>query len=89
MKVVIWAGGLGTRLQEETGDKPKPMVEVGGRPILWHIMKLYAAQGFDDFLVTLGYRGDTIKRYFTEYAHLASDLTVNLGETQLCMFYSS
>ncbi len=83
MKVVIWAGGLGTRLQEETGDKPKPMVEVGGRPILWHIMKSYAAQGFDDFLVTLGYRGDTIKRYFTEYAHLASDLTVNLGENKV------
>src|SRR5213596_3030277 len=79
MKVVILAGGLGTRLAEETDVKPKPMVEIGGRPILWHIMKLYAQQGFDEFVVALGYRGETIKRYFLDYAYLSSDLTISLG----------
>jgi glucose-1-phosphate cytidylyltransferase len=83
MKVVILAGGLGSRLSEETLTKPKPLVEIGGKPILWHIMKHYAAYGFDDFLIALGYRGDMIKQYFAEYAMLASDLTVNLGSNQL------
>ena len=66
MKVVILAGGLGTRLAEETEVRPKPMVEIGGRPILWHIMKHYSAQGFGEFCVALGYKGDVIKRYFVD-----------------------
>jgi glucose-1-phosphate cytidylyltransferase len=79
MKVVILAGGLGTRLTEETETRPKPMVEIGGRPILWHIMKLYAHHGFREFVVALGYKGDVIKRYFLDYAKLQSNFTVNLG----------
>ena len=63
MKVVILAGGLGTRLQEETSVKPKPMVEIGGQPMLWHIMNLYAAQGFNEFIVALGYKSDIIKNF--------------------------
>ncbi|MEZ5341284.1 MAG: glucose-1-phosphate cytidylyltransferase [Acidimicrobiales bacterium] len=83
MKAVILAGGVGSRLSEETVMKPKPLVEVGGRPILWHIMKLYANHGIEDFIVALGYKGDMIKSYFTDYAHLQSDLTVNLGDGQV------
>jgi glucose-1-phosphate cytidylyltransferase len=79
MKVVILAGGLGTRLSEETELKPKPMVEVGGRPILWHIMKLYAHAGFNEFVVALGHQGSVVKRYFAEYANLNGNLHVNLG----------
>jgi len=79
MKVVILAGGLGTRLTEETEAKPKPMIEIGGRPILWHIMKIYAHHGFKDFYVALGYKGDVIKRYFLDYAKLNSSFTVNLA----------
>ncbi len=79
MKVILLAGGIGSRLSEETVSKPKPLVQVGNRPILWHIMKHYAAYGHDDFLVALGYKGEMIKRYFADYADLASDLTVNLG----------
>ncbi len=79
MKVVILAGGLGTRLTEETESKPKPMVEVGGRPILWHIMKSYAHHGFREFSVALGYKGEVIKRYFLDYAKLQSNFTVNLA----------
>lgn len=67
MRVVILAGGLGTRLAEETEVKPKPMVEIGGRPILWHIMKQYAHYGFKDFFIALGYKGEVIKRYFLDY----------------------
>lgn len=78
MKVVILAGGLGTRLQEETSVKPKPMVEIGGRPMLWHIMKLYAAQGFREFVVALGYKGGVIKDYFLNYRHRDSNLVVRL-----------
>jgi len=79
MKAVILAGGRGTRLAEETGLRPKPMVEIGGRPILWHIMKIYAAHGITDFIVCLGYRGWQIKDYFLNYARLSSDLTVDLA----------
>jgi glucose-1-phosphate cytidylyltransferase len=76
MKVVILAGGLGTRMEEETEVKPKPMVEVGGRPILWHILKYYAHFGHQEFVVALGYKGDIIKRYFLDYAGLSGSLTV-------------
>lgn len=78
MKVAILAGGHGTRLAEETEVKPKPMVEIGGRPILWHIMKTYAHFGFHDFVIALGYKGEVIKRYMLDYCALCSDLTVNL-----------
>jgi glucose-1-phosphate cytidylyltransferase len=78
MKVAILAGGLGTRLAEETEDRPKPMVEIGGRPILWHIMRYYEHFGFNDFVVALGYKGEYIKRWFVDYASLTSDLTVDM-----------
>ena len=80
MKVAILAGGLGSRIQEETEVKPKPMVEIGGRPILWHIMKLYAHHGLRDFVVALGYKGDYVKRYMVDYASLEGDLTIALRE---------
>jgi len=79
MKVVILAGGRGSRLSEETDLKPKPMVEIGGRPILWHIMKHYAHYGFSEFYIALGYKGDMIKRYFLDYYDLASSMTVDLS----------
>ena len=79
MRVVILAGGKGTRLQEETKVRPKPMVEIGGRPILWHIMKHYAHHGFDEFLVALGYRGDVIKRYFLDCFSLSGNLTIDFS----------
>jgi glucose-1-phosphate cytidylyltransferase len=79
VKVVILAGGLGTRLTEETETRPKPMVEIGAKPILWHIMKLYAHHGFKEFVIALGYKGDVIKRYFLDYAKLQSNFTVNLS----------
>jgi glucose-1-phosphate cytidylyltransferase len=80
MKVVILAGGQGTRLAEETELRPKPMVEIGGRPILWHIMKHYAWHGFREFVIALGYRGEDIKRFFVDYNSLSGDLTVALGQ---------
>jgi glucose-1-phosphate cytidylyltransferase len=85
MKVVILAGGLGTRLAEETEVRPKPMVEIGGRPILWHILKHYAHHGFSDFYVALGHKGEQVKHYFLDYYALGADLTVRLGsgETEL------
>ena len=78
MKVVILAGGLGTRLAEETEVRPKPMVEIGGYPILWHIMKHYAHFGFNEFFVALGYKGEMIKRYFLDYYNVSSNMTVSL-----------
>jgi glucose-1-phosphate cytidylyltransferase len=83
MLVVILAGGLGTRLAEETEIKPKPMVEIGGRPMLWHIMKHFSHFGFKEFAVALGYKGEVVKRYFLDYAHLNCDLTVHLGSGDL------
>jgi glucose-1-phosphate cytidylyltransferase len=79
MKVVILAGGYGTRLAEQTHVRPKPMVEIGGRPILWHILKHYGHHGMNEFYVALGYKGDVIKRFFLEYYPLSSDLTIDLG----------
>ena len=83
MKVAILAGGVGSRLSEETEIKPKPMVEIGGKPILWHIMKHYARYGFKDFVIALGYKGDYIKRYMLDYANLSSDLRVDFGRAQV------
>ena len=82
MKVAILAGGLGTRLSEETIVKPKPMVEIGGKPILWHIMKIYAAQGFKEFVIAIGYKGEMIKDYFLNYHYRARSLTVRLDNGQ-------
>jgi glucose-1-phosphate cytidylyltransferase len=80
MKVAILAGGVGSRLQEETEVRPKPMVEIGGRPILWHIMKHYAHYDFNDFLIALGYKGEVIKRWMLEYSTLQGDLTISLHD---------
>lgn len=79
MKVVILAGGLGTRLSEETSTKPKPMVEIGGRPILWHIMKMYSHYGFNDFVICLGYKGYLLKEYFSNYFLHMSDVTFDMA----------
>jgi len=83
MKTVILAGGLGTRISEESHLRPKPMIEVGGRPILWHIMKMYSHHGFNDFIVCLGYRGYMIKEYFANYVMHNADLTVDLASGTL------
>jgi len=83
MKVAILAGGVGTRLAEETVVKPKPMVEVGGMPILWHIMKIYSHYGFNEFAVALGYKGEFIKKYFVDFCSLEGNLTVNLGTAEV------
>lgn len=89
MKVVILAGGLGTRLTEETTVRPKPMVEIGGKPILWHIMKMYARYGYDDFVICLGYKGHVIKEYFINYYLYNSDITVEVGSNKLDVHYTS
>ncbi|NES87133.1 MAG: glucose-1-phosphate cytidylyltransferase, partial [Moorea sp. SIO2B7] len=91
MKVGILAGGLGTRLSEETVEKPKPMVEIGGKPILWHIMMLYSHYGFKDFTIALGYKAEVIKKYMVDYCSLNSNLTVNLksGEVKMEESYKS
>lgn len=83
MKVLILAGGLGTRLSEETVVKPKPMVEIGGKPILWHIMKMYSQQGFNDFVILCGYKGYVIKEYFANYFLHQNDLTIDLTSNTL------
>ena len=83
MEVVILAGGLGTRLSEETDIKPKPMVEVGGKPILWHIMKIYENYGFNNFTLALGYKGEVIKDYFINYHAHSSDLAINLKNGEI------
>ncbi len=83
MKAVILAGGLGTRLTEETSVRPKPMVEIGGRPILWHVMKIYAAHGIMDFVVCLGYKGYLIKEYFANYFLHMSDVTFDMSENRM------
>jgi glucose-1-phosphate cytidylyltransferase len=83
MKAVILAGGFGTRLSEETGVKPKPMVEIGDKPILWHIMKIYSASGIDDFIICLGYKGYMIKEYFATYTLHRSDITFDLRRNDM------
>lgn len=83
MKVVILAGGFGTRLAEETEIKPKPMVEIGGKPILWHIMKIYSHYGFNDFIICLGYKGYVIKEYFANYFLHMSDVTIDLRDNRM------
>jgi len=85
MKVVILAGGFGTRLSEETDVKPKPMVEIGGKPILWHIMKTYSSHGFNDFVILLGYKGYVIKEYFSNYFLHQSDVTIDLENNSMEM----
>lgn len=79
MKAVVFAGGFGTRISEESHLRPKPMIEIGGRPILWHILKIYAAQGITEFVICLGYRGYLIKEYFLHYYHHHADITVDLA----------
>lgn len=83
MKTVIFAGGLGSRISEESHRKPKPMIEIGGQPILWHIMKIYQAHGFNEFIICLGYKGYMIKEYFINYFYHNSDITVDLANNQV------
>lgn len=89
MKVVLFAGGLGTRISEETDMRPKPMVEIGGKPILWHIMKIYEAQGFNEFIICLGYKGVMIKEYFMNYYLHHSDITIEVNKNKLDVHYSN
>lgn len=86
MKVLLLAGGFGTRLAEETDVRPKPMVEIGGKPILWHIMKIYSQYGFNEFVVLLGYKGYYIKEYFANYFRHQSDMTIDLSTNQVSYF---
>ncbi|MEI6568364.1 MAG: sugar phosphate nucleotidyltransferase, partial [Verrucomicrobiota bacterium] len=88
MKVVIFCGGLGTRLREETEFRPKPMVPVGNRPILWHIMKIYAHYGHKDFILCLGYKGEVIKDYFRHYHWNTSDVTLSLGSNPTVTYHT-
>jgi len=88
MKVVIFAGGLGTRISEETEIKPKPMVEIGGKPILWHIMKFYSQYNFNDFIICLGYKGYIIKEYFMHYYMHNSDITIELNSNKMDVHYT-
>lgn len=83
MKAVILAGGLGTRLSEETSVRPKPMVEIGGKPILWHILKMYSAHGINDFIICCGYKGYVIKEYFANYFLHMSDVTFNMRDNTM------
>jgi len=88
LKIVLLAGGFGTRLSEETALKPKPMVEIGGRPILWHIMKLYSYHGFNEFIICLGYKGYVIKEYFHNYFLHQSDVTFDIAENEMIIHES-
>jgi glucose-1-phosphate cytidylyltransferase len=83
MKVVLFAGGLGTRISEESHLKPKPMIEIGGKPMLWHIMNIYAAQGHNEFIICCGYKGWVIKEYFSNYFQYNADVTVNLTDNKI------
>ncbi len=89
MKVVILCGGLGTRLREETEFRPKPMTHIGNHPILWHIMKIYAYQGFNDFILCLGYKGEVIKDYFYHYEIMNNDVTLELGSPEKVRIHQS
>lgn len=89
MKVVILAGGLGTRLMEETEARPKPMVEIGGKPILWHIMKIYEAHGYNDFIICLGYKAQFVKEYFLNYYLHNSDITIELENNKVNVHFSN
>ena len=89
MKVVLLAGGLGTRLMEETESRPKPMVEIGGKPILWHIMKIYESYGFNDFIICLGYKSHLIKEYFLNYYLYNSDVTIELEKNKVEVHFSN
>ena len=89
MKVVIFAGGLGTRISEETESRPKPMVEIGGKPIIWHIMKIYSQFGFNEFIVCLGYKGYVIKEYFMNYFLHNADITIDLCNNKMDIHDSS
>ncbi len=89
MKAVILAGGLGTRISEESVTKPKPMVEIGGRPILWHILKIYSAHGINDFIICLGYKGYLIKEYFLNYSLHMSDITVDIASGDVTVHETS
>lgn len=89
MKAVILAGGIGSRLSEETELKPKPMVEVGGKPILWHIMKIYSAYGINDFIICLGYKGYLIKEYFANYFLHMSDVTFDMRNNDMTVHQNS
>jgi glucose-1-phosphate cytidylyltransferase len=89
MKVVIFAGGLGSRITEESHLKPKPMIEIGGKPILWHIMKIYEQQGFNEFIICLGYKGYVIKEYFMNYFMHNSDVTVELKNNNVNVHFSN
>lgn len=89
MKVVILAGGMGTRISEETAIRPKPMVEIGGKPILWHIMKIYSSHGLNDFIICLGYKGYVIKEYFANYFLHMSDVTIDMSQNQMAVHQNS
>src|SRR5882757_9397536 len=89
MKVVIFAGGLGTRISEESHLKPKPMIEIGDKPILWHIMKIFSSQGFNDFVICLGYKGYVIKEYFSNYFLHNSDVTIDLKNNSVSVHNSN
>ena len=96
MKAVILAGGLGTRISEETSIRPKPMVEIGGKPILWHIMKMYSFHGVNDFVICCGYKGYIIKEYFANYFLHMSDVTFDMANNKMevrqckvCLLYTS
>jgi len=83
LKAVLLAGGLGTRISEESATRPKPMIEIGGRPILWHIMKMYSAHGINDFVICCGYKGYVIKEYFANYFLHMSDVTIDLANNSV------